>query len=107
MYAEEQDNLVVLAVRYGYSGPRFMKTQWRVGRAVLEKQPRWDGISDKIPLSTEKACAIALADVSKRFPQVGEWFVETVTLRNLIIGGEGKNTYSYPNVWCYEITYVP
>ena len=102
-----QSKTVLLAARAGYSGRRFTRTDWYVARSQLDRQPRWDGMSTNAPLSVEKACTIAVADVKKRFPAVGNWLVETVALRNLVIGGEGDNTYSYPGVWCYEVTFVP
>jgi len=40
-------------------------------------------------------------------PSVHDWVVETVYLRNLLHGGTAGGMYSYPNIWVYEVTFLP
>lgn len=100
-------NQVRVASRTQVAGGTLHQTEWWIDRAILEKQPKWNGLTDELPLSAQKACASALPDIKARFPAVEEWRVQTVYLRNLAFGGTSGNTYSYPDVWIYEITFEP
>jgi hypothetical protein len=100
-------NHVRVASRAQVAGGQLRQTEWWIDRQVLEKQPRWNSLTDELPFSAQRACGLALPDVERRFPEVQEWRVQTVYLRNLSSGGTTGNMYSYPNVWIYEITFAP
>lgn len=78
-------------------------TEWYVSTNSLASQPRWDGFSTEAPLSTRKACMLALRNISARYPEIGAWKVESVSLRNPY----PDQSRPYPDVWCYEITFAP
>ena len=80
--------------------------EWYASSNILAAQPQWDGLSKEAPLSVQRACEIALAGVRKEVPQVRTWLVESIYARNLIKEG-GTTMFSYPNVWCYQITFTP
>jgi len=92
------------SVSKGGQWPSFV--EWYVTTNVLAGQPRWDGFSKDAPLSPRRACEIALPSVRKEVPQVRVWLVDNIYTRNLFHGG-GAIMYSYPNVWCYQITFIP
>jgi hypothetical protein len=87
-------------------GVRLVSVEWYVSTNVLASQPKWDGLSQELPMSARRACEIALPHVREKFPQVQSWVVDRVNLRNLF-DGEGVGTYSFPNVWCYQIAFSP
>jgi len=89
------------------AGRQLRQTEWWVSREVIKRQPHWDGFSTEPPFSVQKACALALADIRQRFPSVHDWLVETVYLRNLFHGGTTGSMYSYPDIWVYEVTFLP
>ena len=83
-----------------------MTTEWYAPIELLEKQPRWDGFSEEIPLAPQRACMLGLAQVSKLFPIVSKWKVEFIALQNL----KAKlvdNISRSQDIWHYEITFVP
>ena len=77
-----------------------LQTIWPVSTNSLARQPRWDGLSTKPPLSLPKACALALPHVRKQFPEVQAWSIESVFLYK-------PEAESFPDVWCYDITFEP
>jgi len=91
-----------VAVKYRDFGPRtnLIQTIWPVSTNTLARQPSWDGLSTKAPLSLPKACAIALRHVRKQLPEVQAWSVESVSLFK-------PEPESFPEVWCYEIAFEP
>jgi hypothetical protein len=91
----------------GSAGSSESFVEWYVSTNALLKQPLWDGFSTEIPLSAKKACDLALPRVRDQVPQVRAWGVEHIFLRNLFSGGASGHMYSYPNVWCYQITFMP
>jgi len=99
-------NEVRLSSRAQIAGQQLRETEWWVAREVVERQPRWDGLTEP-PLTTQKACALALPEVKRRFPEVQEWLVHTIYARNLLLGGKTGSMYSYPNTWVYEIEFSP
>jgi hypothetical protein len=76
------------------------QTIWPVSTNTLARQPRWDGLSIEAPLSIPKACALALPHVSKQYPQVQAWSVESISLYK-------PEPMSFPDVWCYDIAFEP
>ncbi|MCX6924775.1 MAG: hypothetical protein NT154_16405 [Verrucomicrobia bacterium] len=73
---------------------------WYASTNTLAKQPPWDGFSAEPPLTIRKACALALPQVRKHYPEIESWSVESVRLCK----PEAK---MYPDVWCYEIKLMP
>jgi len=100
-------NEVRISSRAQVAGRQLQQTEWWVDRAVIERQPRWEASTEEPPLSVQKATALALPRVSARFPEVKEWLVHTIYMRNLLLGGKTGSTYSYPNIWVYEIEFSP
>ena len=100
-------NDVRIASRTDTAGGRLRGTEWRVPRLVLVKQPRWDGFSSEPPLSAQKACAIAFPEVRQRFPEISDWAVHSVYLRNLLVTDTPAHLFSFPDVWVYEVTFKP
>lgn len=80
------------------SGTNSSYMAWIVSTNVLAKQPRWDGISNDIPLNISKACTLVLPQVRKQFPEVRAWTVQSISLRKAAPG-------SFPDVWCYEFIF--
>jgi hypothetical protein len=74
---------------------------------MLERQPRWDGLSSGPRFSVDQASSLALNATKARFPDIKEWLVLTIQIRNLVLGGDEARMFAYPNVWCYEITIRP
>lgn len=91
----------------GSEGSWSSHVEWYVSTNVLARQPRWDGLSTEAPLSVAKACALAQPHVRELVPALESWAVESVYLRNLYRGGGKERMYSYPDVWCYQITFMP
>ena len=91
-----------VAVKIRDFGPNtnLLQTIWPVSTNTLARQPRWDGLSTKAPLSLQKACALALPHVRKQFPEVQVWSVESVSLYK-------PEPESFRDVWCYDITFEP
>jgi hypothetical protein len=100
-------NDVRIASRASNVGGRISGAEWRVERAVLDRQPRWDGFSSDPPLSVQRACALAFPDVQRRFPELRDWAVHSVHLRNLLVADHPPELFSFPNVWAYEVTFKP
>ena len=98
-------NEVHISSRAQVSGGLLHQTEWWVSKEVIERQPHWDGFATEPPLSVPKACALALPDIKQRFPSVHDWLVMTVYIRNQ--AGVYKSTESHPNIWAYEITFLP
>jgi hypothetical protein len=98
----EADEIIVASYSHGV-GSASSCTEWYVSTNSLAKQPRWDGFSTEAPLSVRKACTLALRKISARYPEIGSWTVESVSLRNPY----PAQSCPYPDVWCYEITLVP
>jgi hypothetical protein len=91
----------------GSAGSQNSFVEWYVSTNILSAQPRWDGLSSEVPLSIGKACGLALPYVQKQVPEVQKWSIETVFAENLYRGGETGHMYSYPDIWYYEITFMP
>ena len=100
-------NEVRLSSRAQVAARQLRQTEWWVAREIAERQPHWDGLTTEPPLTAQKAAALALPEVRRRFPEVQEWLVHTVYLRNLLLGGKTGSMYSYPNTWVYEIEFAP
>jgi hypothetical protein len=71
---------------------------WIVSTNVLANQPRWDGISNNVPLTISKACTLVLPQVRKQFPEVQSWTVKSISLCKPAPG-------SFPNLWGYEFIF--
>lgn len=80
------------------SGTNSSFVGWIVSTNVLANQPRWDGISNDIPLNISKACALVLPQVRKQFPEVRKWTVQSISLRKA-----APDLFS--DVWCYEFIF--
>jgi hypothetical protein len=63
-------NEVRLSSRAQVAGKQLRETEWWIAREVVERQPRWDGLTTEPPLSVPKASALALPDVRRRFPEI-------------------------------------
>ena len=100
-------NMVRIASRVDSAGSKLSGTEWIVARSNLLNQPRWDGISSEPPLSAQKACGLALPDVRKRFPEVSNWAVDSIYLRNLLVTDIPEERSSFRNVWVYEVQFAP
>lgn len=101
-------NEVRIASRAQVAGGQLHQTEWWISKEIIERQPRWDGLSTEPPFTVQKACALALPDIKKRFPSVLDWVVETVFIRNLLdVTKRDGNRESHPNIWAYEITFMP
>jgi len=87
-------------------GVHSTSAEWFVSTNILSTQAKWDGFTTEPPLSIRRACEIALAPVREKIPTVRKWLVAKTDLRNLF-DGSGPNTFSFPNVWCYQITFTP
>ena len=96
---------VVIAYLYDVAGQHKIKLEWRISSTILEKQPQWDGLSTNPPLASGAAASIALQKVQNRFPDIKDWTVETIYLRNLF--NEKTGSFSCANIWRYQITIVP
>ena len=105
--AGTQSNDFTIAYLYNLSGTHKIKKEWHTPSTILEKQPIWDGMTGNPPLAVGSACSAAFQKVWDRFPDIKNWQVETIRIRNLCKGGETGKSYSYPNVWYYQITLVP
>lgn len=93
------DEVCVQNYHWGY-GTNVSIMEYYVSTNALTSQPHWDGLSTEAPLSPHAACALALAHARKLVPEVQQWSIETVTLRK-------PDSQSYPDVWCYDITFEP
>lgn len=103
-----RSNEVQLSSRAQAAARQLRQTEWWVEREAVERQPHWDGLTTDPPLTVQKATARALLEVRRRFPEVQEWLVHTVFLRNLLlVEGKTGSMYSYPNTWVYEIEFTP
>lgn len=100
-------NEVRVANRSSFVRGQIRQYDWCVARVVMEKQPRWDGLTTEPPLSARKAAALALPNVQRRFPEVKEWLIRNITLRNQQDGDNSGQGNSYLNVWVYEVTFMP
>jgi len=100
-------NDIRIASRAGNVGGRIAGAEWHVERAVLDRQPQWDVLLSDPPLTVHRACALAFPDVQRRFPDVRDWVVDYVILRNLLVAQYPAHLYSFPNVWAYEVTFKP
>ncbi len=100
-------NEVRLSSRAQVAARQLRQTEWWTAREIVERQPRWDGLTAEPPLTAQRAAALALPEVERRFPEVQGWLVHTVYLRNLLLGGKTGTMYSYPNTWVYEIVFTP
>lgn len=98
---------VTIAYLYNLSGAHRIKKEWHVSPSVLEKQPKWDGTSGEPPLAVGAACSAAFQKVRDRYPDIKDWIVESIRMRNLRRGKEAGKSYSYPNVWYFQITFSP
>jgi hypothetical protein len=100
---DKNSDEITIAYLYDVSGQHQIKTEWHVSLAVLKRQPQWDGISGNPPLASGAAGTIALQEVKKHFPDITNWNVEIIRLRNLW----SEKIISDTNVWCYQITCIP
>ena len=80
------------------SGTNSSYLAWIVSTDVLATQPKWDGISNSIPLTIDEACGLILPQVRKRFPEVPTWTAQSISLRK-------PAPDSFPNLWCYEFVF--
>ena len=101
-------NELRISSRVQVAGGQLRQTEWWISKAVIDRQPHWDGLNAEPPFSVHKACSIALPAIKQRFPAVHDWLVETVYVRNLIdVTKRDGGTSSYPNIWVYEVTFMP
>ena len=98
---------VRIASVIGPSGSGSAFVEWYISTNVLAMQPRWNGLTSATPLSPERACGLALTRIHDQFPQVSEWSVESILLLNLYKGGGEGRVFSYPDIWQYQITFMP
>jgi hypothetical protein len=96
------DEIKLWSCTYG-SGPQAQSVEWYFSTNALAKQVRWDGFSAEVPMSARRACALALPRVRERLPGVRSWSVESVLLRKPYLG----ELDLFPEVWYYQITFIP
>ena len=85
---------------------------WRVSLDRLRKQPIWDPLKeDPPPLLPSAATKIAITQIQKDFPDIKQWKVSQILLRNI-----DKGEYEYrgqppkhvfPNRWYYFVCVEP
>ncbi|HTR41301.1 MAG TPA: hypothetical protein VMH87_06760 [Pseudomonadales bacterium] len=71
---------------------------WIISTDVLATQPRWDGVSNDLPLEVSKAYTLILPQVHKQFPGIQKWAVQSISLCKPLPD-------SFPNFWCYEFIF--
>jgi hypothetical protein len=76
-----RNDRILIASETVTSGTNSSFIAWLVSTKILADQPRWDGISNDIPLNLSKACALVLPQVRKQFPEVQAWTVKSISLR--------------------------
>jgi hypothetical protein len=78
---------------------------WFASTNLILRQPRWDGYSNPIPLNPSEASRSALNEVKKFIPEVAEWRVESIYLRNLATRDDTSDIYS--EIWYYQVSLLP
>lgn len=103
VHVPHQADEVSLSSYTSYDGSNSWGAAWFVTTNTLAKQPRWDGISSEAPLSSHKACALAVRHVRDQFPEIKSWSVESIELRHPYL----DQIHPSPDVWIYAITFKP
>jgi len=85
------------------SGSYSSYAEWYISTNTLAKQVHWDGLSTEVPLSTRKACALALPHVREAIPTIQSWSVDSVLIRRLSM----DYIDLFPDVWYYQIIFTP
>ena len=90
------------------AGGKRIVARWSATMDILSRQPHWDGYSSNAPMSESYAVSIALAKVKMSHPDIHDFIVASIEIKNLsYYGGRFKNLTYCSNVWFYAITITP
>ena len=93
--AEQGDGVLLQMISYSEAG----RAEWRIGPAVLRKQPECNPAENAPPLGPQEAARHALATVKQELPKVREWTLRSIDLR--------PAPADYPNRWFYQVETHP
>jgi hypothetical protein len=102
-FSLKADEVSIWRWSYSSNNVQLMARSWSVSTNRLLGTPQWDGISDDVPLSVSKACAVARDRVSKQYPMIGDWKVSQLWLMSAQINSLPENSSS----WYYLIDFAP
>jgi len=81
--------------------------RWLVTTNTLNHQPRWDGLTSEVPLSSAKAAAKCLVKVQELHKDIKDWVVQSILIRNLSCDPKFRGFQSCSNIWFYQIRVIP
>lgn len=102
----EMPSICVASIISDAGGKRIV-AKWYATAEVISRQPHWDGYSSNAPMCESNAVSIAVAKVKNLHPDIHDWRIENIEMKNLSRYSKSSNSNYYSNVWFYTLSIEP